>query len=311
MNAIRSILLTTDLTPLSDHAFERALRLARPGSALTILHTVEGDPHAVGADEECRVAEERLNALLKAHDAGGRHAAFRVRAGDPADEIVSQTRQRDADLVVLGVHRKSLLGDLFGKTTAEQVVAAAVAPVLTVKEPAADDYRAVMVGTDGSEASGRALGMALDAFPDARFMVVQAFHVPFGAFLDTPQNRRDFANQRRAEMEAVVWREVERRADRPDLDRRIERRLVEGETTQALLAEIARTRPDLLVIGTSGGGGGVFGNVAKTLSMNPPCDLLVVPAAGRSVRVMVGGRPGGRAARRRSSPDAAPPGRSR
>ncbi|HYH20965.1 MAG TPA: universal stress protein [Azospirillum sp.] len=275
---MRSILLATDLTPLSDRAVERALRLAGAGGRLTVLHTIQGDPYAIDGEEECRRAETRLRAQLGAEGGGGRGATVVVGIGDPAEEIARHARRASPDVIVLGAHRQSLLGDLFDTATAQRIVDARVAPVLSVQAPVTGDYRTVLVGMDTSEASGRALAAALAAFPDAAFTVVHAYHVPFGGFLDSPDNRRAFAEQHRQEMSALVH-EVGQRTGRPDLGEGVKLCLRDGETVSVLLQEVRHAGPDLLVIGTSGSGNRLFGGVAATIVTQPPCDLMIVPAA--------------------------------
>ncbi|MGQ9371525.1 universal stress protein [Azospirillum sp. ST 5-10] len=276
---MRSVLLATDLTAQSDRALARAVRLAGPTGSLTVLHTVEDADYTVADDDQCRKAEARLERLLQGHRAAeGCAVSLVVRTGDPAEEIVGLARSGAADVVVLGTHRASLLGDLFGSATAQRVADAGSAPVLTVKDPVVGDYRSLVVGIDDSDASERALAAALTLFPETRVTVVHAFHVPFGGFLDSPDNRDALAGQQRAALGARI-RNVGRRIGRPELADRIDLRLRDGDTIAVLDAEVGHGEADLLVLGTSGSGNRLFGGVASAVAGSPPCDLLIVPCA--------------------------------
>ncbi|WP_029009346.1 universal stress protein [Azospirillum halopraeferens] len=276
---MRSVLLATDLSTQSDRALARALRLTGAAGTLTVLHTVENGSYAISDDEQCREAEAKLARLLKGHAVEGRTVSLEVRVGDPAEEIVRRVHAGGVDLVVLGAHRPSLLRDMFSAGTAQRVADAGIAPVLSVVDPAGDDYGKVMIGMDDSDAAERGLEATLALFPDCRITVVHAFHVPFGGFLDTPENRNEVGGQHREALAARI-RAVGRRLGRPALVNEIDLRLRDGETISVLNAEVKHAGPDLLVIGTSGSGNRLFGGIAAATATAPPCDLLIIPSAG-------------------------------
>lgn len=72
-------------------------------------------------------------------------------------EIIRQAENVDADLIVMGMHGKATLRDMFIGTTIERVIGKGVRPVLMVKDKPFGDYKKVLVGTDFSAGSSNAL----------------------------------------------------------------------------------------------------------------------------------------------------------
>ena len=68
----------------------------------------------------------------------------------------------EADLIVLGAHRKQLLRDIFVGTTIERVIRTSPYPVLMVNAEVEQDYRNVLAAVDMSEPSARAIRVGKD-----------------------------------------------------------------------------------------------------------------------------------------------------
>ncbi len=117
---LRRILVPTDFTPACDHALRLARQLARAENAsLTLLH-VRGD----GGEE----------ALVKLRAGAPAGVETIVESGEAGDAIVRVARQQQANLVVMGLHRRSpFLAAHFSSTTAHHVITHASCPVLAVK----------------------------------------------------------------------------------------------------------------------------------------------------------------------------------
>lgn len=69
-------------------------------------------------------------------DSGVDHEIRQSVGHDPADEIVEAAQDADADLIVLGLRRRSPVGKLIMGSVAQRVLLDSVCPVLTVKSPA-------------------------------------------------------------------------------------------------------------------------------------------------------------------------------
>jgi nucleotide-binding universal stress UspA family protein len=131
MLSIRSILMTTDLSPFSMSALEYAstLRFAF-GARLSILHIVEKSRHPVAGDDEIRLEMQEMIASTGVPSDG---VPCIVRHGIPALEIRRYAVETGTDLIVMATHgatgfRHRILGGV-----AEKVVRLSGVPVLTVK----------------------------------------------------------------------------------------------------------------------------------------------------------------------------------
>jgi nucleotide-binding universal stress UspA family protein len=91
----------------------------------------------------------------------GIKASIMVVAGDPFDGILRAAAEIQADLIVMGSHRKQLLLDIFIGTTIERVIRKGSFPVLMVNHDAQRRYERVVAPVDMSDASANALRAAL------------------------------------------------------------------------------------------------------------------------------------------------------
>jgi nucleotide-binding universal stress UspA family protein len=138
------VLCAVDLSERSKETLADAVSMAQSaGAHLTLLHVLEDAlqeetavAHA-GLDlsayraQRCQEARQRLRALAK--DVGCIHDEI-VRTGTPYREILALAKEREAGLVVVGVHGRFVDIFHFG-STAHHVVRGAECPVLTVRAP--------------------------------------------------------------------------------------------------------------------------------------------------------------------------------
>jgi nucleotide-binding universal stress UspA family protein len=142
MHAIRTILMPTDYSPPSEHAYRLACSLARDhGARLVLLHVRRpevtfGELYPLPPRDP---AEERL--LLPEclgrlhHTEPAVPIEYLVKEGEPAEVILATARQVESDLIVMGAHGRSGVGRLLLGSVAEKVLRRAPCPVLTVKTP--------------------------------------------------------------------------------------------------------------------------------------------------------------------------------
>jgi nucleotide-binding universal stress UspA family protein len=125
---VRRVLLTTDLSALSDHACRVGVELVRSIWGRQVEFRCLSAAWAGGElpppDSErlqSAVAAE-LGRLLAPLEAGGAAIHPVVRLGDPHEEILAEAASWPADLVVLGTHGRSGLSRLFLGGVAEPAV---------------------------------------------------------------------------------------------------------------------------------------------------------------------------------------------
>jgi nucleotide-binding universal stress UspA family protein len=279
------LLVGTDLSSRSDRALHRAALMAREFKArLLLLHVVDDDLPPAMIDPDRRQATALLDgqALHLAELANARPDVL-VKIGDPFEVIVETAREQQADLIVMGAHRKRLLRDIFVGTTIERVMRTGNTPVLMVNAYPNGAYRRVLLAIDLSEASARAARAAkalglMDA-PDVS--IVHAFRPYAKALLGRAGANQDVITKHVVHTAVEVAGELTSFLDREDLnDERYEIILEEGDPFGTIKDSVRRHNPDLLVIGTRGHTGLkrlLLGSVADEVLRQIECDVLAVP----------------------------------
>lgn len=118
--------------PEGEAALDRALLEARHRSTpLVVVNSSRGDAlvdRRFVQDADLELLEKRLDA------AGVEHLLLHpVRGREAAEEILDAAAQHRADLVVIGLRRRSPVGKLIMGSTAQRVLLEAPCPVLAVK----------------------------------------------------------------------------------------------------------------------------------------------------------------------------------
>ncbi len=143
-------------------------------------------------------------------------------------------------------------------------------------------YQTVLVGTDGSESSYRAVDRAADIARDsaARLVIVCAYHPATSREVALAEDvLRDEAYKvvGSAPAEETLRTAAERAA--ANGVRAIERVAVEGEPVKSLLSMLDKYQAGLLVVGNRGLNtlaGRLLGSVPADVSRRAPCDVLIV-----------------------------------
>lgn len=158
---IATILYATDLGPGAPHVFRYALAEAEKHDArIVILHAMEPlssfgqhlvelhisqqqseEIHRQARDHaRARIAErvQRLcdKEVCHAPSGAGLVEEILVVEGHPANEIIAQAKSMQADLIIMGTHRHTVIGDAVLGHTANKVMHRAEIPVLLVRIPA-------------------------------------------------------------------------------------------------------------------------------------------------------------------------------
>jgi len=130
---LRQILYPTDLSAESFAAAPFALSFALEyASRLTILHVV---PTAIRASARllARAFRDELREVFPSETVPWCEPECIIESGDPAETILRIAKERQADLIVLGVRSPEALAKQHVSNVAYPVVAAADCPVLTVR----------------------------------------------------------------------------------------------------------------------------------------------------------------------------------
>lgn len=119
-------------TPVGEAALQRAIEEARlRGLPVLVVNGSGGDALA---GDPLLADEGRIEDLAKRlADAGVRHDIRQPLRGEPAEEIVRAAREEQAELIVLGLRKRTPVGKLIMGSTAQRVLLEADCPVLGVK----------------------------------------------------------------------------------------------------------------------------------------------------------------------------------
>ena len=276
---MKSIVVATDMSPRSDRALERALFLATErGARLHVVSVVDDALPEDMVDQLRESVTERLQAYLS-RQPGTDQATVTVLAGDPVEQVNAFAIDKEADLLVMGLHRARRVFDQLRETTSERIAAASLAPVLIARNMVEGDYTTALALVSFSDACAAALRAASIVAPKAGMTSFHAMLVPFAGLT---------GESHVSEMAQAVRRETEAKRDAWLAKSAVPGayplpEIVTGSVTQALHDKIASITPDLLVLGTHTRSLALhrLGGFAADLLREPPTDLLLSPPSVR------------------------------
>ena len=119
-------------TPEGEAALEQAIAQARTRDArLVVVNSSRGDAlvdERFAQPEQVTALEKRLSSARVDH-----LLLQSMRGWDPAEEVLDAAEQHRADLIVIGLRRRSPVGKLIMGSTAQRILLEAPCPVLAVK----------------------------------------------------------------------------------------------------------------------------------------------------------------------------------
>jgi nucleotide-binding universal stress UspA family protein len=279
---MKRLLIATDLSPRSDRALARALRLARQhGAELRVCHVVDDALPAHLAEAQKVAAEsilkERIQAL--ASDAVA-SVSTAVVTGKPFAAILHEAIEGSAELIVLGAHGGGAEG-MFRGSTAERVIREGHHPVLVVRRDADADYRHAVVGVDFSLHSRWAVRAGFRLAPQAEFHLVHSYTAPTSIVLGgyvREQARELHVREMNRTIDEELAGFLAQLGDRLPSHKRL---VTVGSANEVLLDLAGELSADLIVVGTHGRTGvahALLGSVAEDLLRQAHCDVLVAKA---------------------------------
>ncbi len=132
-----SIVVGYVATPEGEAALRRAAEEAKlRGMKLVVIHSSRGGRELDG-DESLRQDQELERVRRQLDDAGvSSEVRQLVRGLDPSEDLISVSEEIAADMIVIGLRRRTPVGKLILGSNAQRVLLDARCPVLAVK---ADD----------------------------------------------------------------------------------------------------------------------------------------------------------------------------
>jgi nucleotide-binding universal stress UspA family protein len=156
----QNILIATDLTPNSEHAFKHAVLLARPSKAkIHLLHVVPEIDSSFRSYVSSMMGEGKLESFESQHEDQAREklkreleeftseelanypedfkniAGVEIIHGHAVSQILQAADRLDADVIVMGTHGKGALSHTFLGSVAEKVLHKSKIPVFVIPIP--------------------------------------------------------------------------------------------------------------------------------------------------------------------------------
>ena len=296
MTPLTSILASTDFSPPSRHATERAARLAHEtGARLTLMHALPSQPLAElrqwlsthPAAEQLVLEHTRKQLQQLADDlAASRRVqvATHLATGNVLDEIGLQADAIDATLVVLGARGVGFLRRLVMGTTSERLLRRATRPLLVVRQAPHEPYRRALVALDFSPWSARSLALARRVAPHGKLLLFSAFQVPFEEKLQFAGVDTATIERYRQQARAAATQKLHALASEQGLKAgQYEACIVEGDASQRIVEQEQEHGCDLVVLGKHGQSAAedlLLGSVTKHVLAEGSVDVLVSTAHG-------------------------------
>ena len=144
-----TILVATDFSTGSDRAVRRATLIARQFGYNILLIKVVDDEQPRRLDAELREITALLAELERTiAEVDGVECTTALRFGKSFEQIVSAAEEAQAELIVVGPHRRRLLLDQFQGTTVDRVIRRSRLPVLVANAVPVGAYGRVLLSTD-------------------------------------------------------------------------------------------------------------------------------------------------------------------
>lgn len=281
---MKQIAVATDFSTRSDRALRRAVLLARQHNAsLSLVHIVDNDrpEHLVRAQRHA--AEELLEqtaATITRED--GVPASIALTAGDAPAGILAAADEVEADLIILGPHRRKLR-DIFAGTTAGRTVRESHRPVLMANAPPAQSYRRILLALDLDDVSRAAVETSrrLGLLDGPEVIALHLFGAPAVGLMDRTMEAQAAINLYVAEEQERVSDEFASFVSETGLQ--TGRQVLHpnhSSTASGILANAAEHDADLVVVGTSQPGAVdrfLIGSTANEVLLGAQQDVLVVP----------------------------------
>lgn len=123
-------------TPEGRVALSAAVAEAKLRAANLIVVNSSKGGASLKSESAHEIDEEMAEVRAELNDSGVTHEVRTlVRGNDPATDVVEVAAECNADLIVIGVRRRSPVGKLIMGSTAQQILLDADCPVLAVKVP--------------------------------------------------------------------------------------------------------------------------------------------------------------------------------
>jgi nucleotide-binding universal stress UspA family protein len=302
MVTIKRILCPVDFSEFSRRALDHAVAVARwYDSEITALHVMSvassspaylyGSPILAETIALPPIDMQPVLDELRKFVGGDGSQDGRIRSvvstGPTAAEIVRESKELPADLIVMGTHGRSGFQRLLLGSVTEKVLRQVTCPVLTVPPHTAGAvpvgpvlFKRILCPVDFSEPSLNALryAMSLAQEADARLNVLHVMDIPaeyesveYGVF-DLAQYRQDYAQSAMQKLKAAIPASARTYCS-------IEETFAVGKAYGEILRVASEQAAELIVMGVHGRGAvdlTLFGSTTQHVLRQASCPVLTL-----------------------------------
>ena len=289
---IKKIIVGVDLSEESIVALDKALEIARGSGAHVVMVSagvgerdsdlpwLRGETRAglraLAETEQVR-RTDALERLRQTYGESGVDLSHVVTVDPPERALVDVAADLDADLIALGAHGANKRQRFLIGSVAARIVRQAECDVLIARGTEDHDCGRILVATDFSDTSRRALDRAMElARPGSVVTLVHCWSVP-------PNIAGFSAGDLMARVEADATARIEKLASEVATNR-IEVTTVVREGYPASIIREMASSADLVAIGSHGRRGFrrlILGSVAEKIIRHAPCSVLVARCPGQ------------------------------
>lgn len=286
--SLKRIIMATDFSKHAEYALTRAITLAEQHKVpLELIHILKQPWPAnfiqLSSSEQQKELltleknmEEKLLNLVKQFSSST-PVSTSVLLGRAADEIIRYAEQNHGDLIIAGAHGQYHISDYVLGTTSGDIVRQGNIPALLIKKEPSFPYNKILIATDFSEASKKAIEFAFLCFPEARFQLLHIVDIYYRQFLNVDGiGKNENENPTKDILEKVddFLKSCDVKHER------FEKKIIGGYLADSIIMQSKKWAADLLVFGTQGRSKlhyFLMGSVAKRLLQLSTVDMLAVP----------------------------------
>lgn len=296
-------LVTPELSPSSKAAVDQAIWLAKQtGAKLTIstvlmpclafdLQAVDAGlhPHLTHVIDALRAdADRAMKGLVEVARAGGVEASYDICCGTGWIELCRQVTEKGFDLLIVGSHKRHMLGRIMLGSTGNKLLRKCPCPVWVVSPHHSVNVRSVLVATDFTEASDLAVELAKSLAErfGAQLHLLHAVEYPHMLTYKAINIPAEYLTDYRFQVYREAKREFDDMLARYGLTDAVSddhRHLVSAHPDNAILDVAESQNIDLVVMGSvgrSGLMGMLMGNTAESVLSKLKCSVLAVKPSG-------------------------------
>ena len=285
------ILIASDFSKHAGFALQRAVALAKHNqAALDFVHVLtqswmanllrlpaqETQAKLLKAKQE---SEKKLFDLLS-DETQSKSFKVAVLIGRAAEEIASYAKNNQCDLVIVGAHGEYYINDYVLGTTPASIVGQGNIPVLMIKKQPTVAYQRILIATDFSNASKKAVQFTFDCFPEASFQLLHVADVNYQRVFNVEISHPSLSDNSQTQ---EIWYKFDEFLNECQVDKtRFEKKMIGGYTADSVVRQAEKWKADLLAFGNQGHSKLhylLMGSVAQRIMHLSRFDMLAVPAS--------------------------------